>query len=65
MSEYADAHMRKDIQARFGFDPGPQKKPDHNGTVTKVPCPKCGKRFKAIGIADHLRDYHHMKDATQ
>lgn len=24
----------------------------------KVPCPTCGKRVKAVGLADHQRDAH-------
>lgn len=24
----------------------------------KVKCPKCGKRVKAVGLADHVRDVH-------
>lgn len=26
--------------------------------AAKVSCPKCGKRVKAMGLADHLRDAH-------
>lgn len=26
--------------------------------ATKIPCPTCGKRVKAAGLQDHMRDAH-------
>lgn len=31
----------------------------------KVPCPKCGKRVKAVGLADHVRDVHFESGAQK
>lgn len=30
----------------------------NNATQKKAPCPVCGKRVKAMGMADHQRDAH-------
>lgn len=30
----------------------------HHQRIKKVPCPQCGKKVKAIGLNDHLRDAH-------
>jgi endogenous inhibitor of DNA gyrase (YacG/DUF329 family) len=29
--------------------------------ATKIPCPTCGKRVKAAGLHDHMRDAHSTK----
>lgn len=28
------------------------------GQANKVPCPTCGRKVKAVGLADHQRDAH-------
>ena len=30
----------------------------------KVKCPTCGKRVKAVGLADHQRDAHGVRDPS-
>jgi len=30
----------------------------HGEVKVKVPCPTCGKKVKAAGLADHQRDVH-------
>lgn len=32
--------------------------------ATKIPCPKCGKRVKAAGMHNHMRDAHGTKEQS-
>ena len=32
---------------------------ERNAQQKKIKCPKCGKKVKTVGLADHLRDVHH------
>lgn len=30
--------------------------------IKKVKCPTCGKKVKSVGLADHMRDAHQVKE---
>ena len=30
----------------------------HHQQIKKTPCPTCGRKVKAIGLSDHMRDAH-------
>jgi hypothetical protein len=62
MGEYADDYFRREVEAKFGFDPGPNDKPTHKAKPGKVHCPTCQKRVKAVGLKDHMRDAHQTKE---
>lgn len=34
----------------------------HHQQIKKVTCPSCGKKVKATGLADHMRDVHSLKE---
>lgn len=36
----------------------------HHQQIKKVPCPTCGQRVKAVGLADHIRDSHSQNAST-
>lgn len=59
MGDYADDHFRHEIRSKYGFDPGDTK----DLHVAKKQCPKCGKRVKETGLADHMLDVHHVKES--
>lgn len=57
MGEYADDYFRKQVKAKFGFDPDSMysiSQPRRD----KTPCKVCGKKFGAVGMKDHVRDVH-------
>lgn len=60
MGEYADDYFRREMKSKYGFDPGGTE----DLRVAKKQCPKCGKRVKETGLADHMRDTHHDKEST-
>jgi hypothetical protein len=71
MGEYADDMYRREVQSKFGFDPGsmyvtcsrevgiaPKLAPK------RVACEACGKLVKFGGLNDHTRDVHGGSDAA-
>lgn len=63
MGEYADDYFRREVMGKFGFDPGPNDK-SAKLTTKKVPCPKCGRRVKEVGLSNHMRDAHGIDRAA-
>ena len=63
MGEYADDYFRKEVQDRFGFDPGSMYGESKAGPQ-KVQCKVCGKRVKQVGMKDHMRDAHGTNGAA-
>lgn len=58
MGEYAEDYFRREVQSKYGFDPGTEKEGKKQKVASKVQCKTCGKHVKAAGLTDHMRDAH-------